>query len=236
MSQAAIKDARSLFHSRSFGVLSTISAHVKGYPFGSVVPYCADGGNRATILISTIAQHTKNIKADPRCSLTTMPENDDVQANSRLCIIGDMEKLPEGNDHVIERYYRHFPQSKGYHEAHDFSFYRLRPVQIRYIGGFGNINWLSPADFDLENPFDGEPETYITDHMNHDHREDLIAYCQYYKGLNVSEEQIRMAGIDAHGFDVFIADKKVRFDFDSPVNNAGEARAALVAMSKKAKS
>jgi len=35
-----VRTARELLLQRSFGVLSTISLDVPGYPFGSVTPYC----------------------------------------------------------------------------------------------------------------------------------------------------------------------------------------------------
>ena len=56
----------------NFGVLSTISVDVEGYPFGSVTPYCMDRMSRPIIYISPIAQHTKNIVADSRVSLTVI--------------------------------------------------------------------------------------------------------------------------------------------------------------------
>ncbi|MEL7147225.1 MAG: DUF2470 domain-containing protein [Bacteroidota bacterium] len=235
MSQEVINNAQELYNSRSFGLLSTISVKLDGYPFGSVVPYCLDAMGNAVILISTIAQHTKNLIADPRCSLTILKENNDVQAHSRLCIIGDMQKLPNEDNAVIDRYYRHFPQSAGYHEAHDFSFYRLQPASVRYIGGFGNIHWLAPKDFQTENPFDGKSEQYIVDHMNDDHQKDLISYCKHYFQFEPHPDQIRMVGIDAHGFDVFAGDRKVRFTFPQPVYTAQEARMALVEMSQISK-
>jgi putative heme iron utilization protein len=56
------------------GVLSTHSVHLQGYPFGSVVPFCLDNQGRIVILISELAQHTKNIKQDSRCSLLVFAE------------------------------------------------------------------------------------------------------------------------------------------------------------------
>src|SRR6185503_7503111 len=53
--------ARTLLLNESFGVLSTISLDLPGYPFGSIVPYCVDELCRPIIYISHIAQHTKNI-------------------------------------------------------------------------------------------------------------------------------------------------------------------------------
>ena len=77
--------ARQLFLQQSFGVLSTISLDVPGYPFGSITPYCADRQGYPIIYISYIAQHTRNILADPRVSLTVFENNtgsDDVQARA----------------------------------------------------------------------------------------------------------------------------------------------------------
>src|SRR5438270_2855754 len=84
--------ARRLLLEQSFGVLSTISLDVPGYPFGSITPYCVDQQCRPVIYISTIAQHTRNILADPRVSLTVFDSNgssDDVQARGRLTFIAN---------------------------------------------------------------------------------------------------------------------------------------------------
>ena len=86
------KAARELFLQQSFGVLSTMSIDVPGYPFGSVAPYCADAQSRPVIYISQIAQHTRNILADSRLSLTVVDNNadsDDVQARGRVTLIAN---------------------------------------------------------------------------------------------------------------------------------------------------
>ncbi|MFT7035216.1 MAG: putative heme iron utilization protein [Cyclobacteriaceae bacterium] len=236
MSIESINDARRLFNSKSFGILSTLSLKLEGFPFGSVVPYCLDNEGMAVVLISTIAEHTKNISNDDRCSITIIMDDEDVQSNGRLCVIGNMELLSPLESDVRERYYRHFPNSKTYNTAHDFFFYRLRPISLRYIGGFGKIYWFDPSDFQINNPFRGKVEIGITDHMNKDHQKDLVSYCEHYKKMPmVLNANFRMVGIDSLGFDLFVNDKKVRFDFEQPVNNALDAREALVALSKGAK-
>jgi len=235
MMQESIDDARNLLNTKDFGILSTLSLKLGGFPFGSVVPYCLDGEGMPVILISTIAEHTKNILHDNRCSITVISENTDVQANGRLTVIGNMEAITDEKD-VSERYYRHFPKSKAYGNTHNFSFYRLRPIAIRFIGGFGAIHWLEVSDFLFKNPFHGEGEVSIVDHMNADHHKDLLSYCTFYKRMTIKpEDTVRMAGIDGFGFDIFVNDQKVRFTFDQAISNAGEARAAMVGLSKGAK-
>jgi heme iron utilization protein len=147
MSKEAIVNAATLIKSKQDGVLSTLSVKLEGFPFGSVVPYCLDNAGWPVVLISTIAEHTKNIKADNRCSLTIVMDGEHVQANERICLIGHMEELLSTEKEVMERYYVQFPKSRSYDATHNFSFYRLAPVSIRYIGGFGQIHWFTPEEF-----------------------------------------------------------------------------------------
>src|SRR5262245_52832421 len=88
--------ARSLFLSRSFGVLSTISLDVPGYPFGSLTPYCVDRAGNPVIYTSFIAQHTKNFLADSKVSLTVVEaatDSTDIQAYGRVTCIGDVQRI-----------------------------------------------------------------------------------------------------------------------------------------------
>ena len=236
MKPEVLQQARKLIYAQHFGILGTISAKLEGFPFGSVVPYCLDDKGRPVVLISTIAQHTRNIVRDDRCSLTITMGEDDIQAKGRICLIGHMKKVDDDLEEVKARYYRHFPHSRGYNTAHDFSFYVLDPISVRYIGGFGAIHWIEPDQFLTDNPFYGKGEQRIVDHMNEDHRHNLAGYLSHFKGIAVGEEEkVRMAGIQADGFAVFIGKKKFWFEFDQPVRTAVEAREALVAMARATK-
>ena len=230
-----INSARSLLNDMSFGVLSTHSKKLEGYPFGSLTPYCLDGMGRPVVLISALAEHTQNISNNKRVALTISKAKAPVQTNPRISIIGNMEALPETEQAVQERYFRHFPDSRMYFEALDFSFFRLQPVQVRFIKGFGAIHWLEVSEFLSPNPFQDNGEIRILEHMNEDHEKDLIKYCEYYKDRPIGpEDQIRMVGIDGFGFDVFVNAQKIRFDLKQPISNAKEAREALVALSQGA--
>lgn len=232
MSQEAISAARALVNSNDYGILSTLSVKLGGFPFGSVAPYCLDGEGMPVVLISTIAQHTINITADSRCSITIMHHSTNVQAKGRLVFTGNMELVGEEEEAVAERYFRHFPDSRSYSQTHNFSFYRLRPISVRYIGGFGAIHWFEPEDVLSANPFHGAGEDRVVEHMNADHHSDLVLYCTHYKGMTISEQDsVRMVGIDAFGFDVFVNAQKVRFEFEEPAATAADARARMVALS-----
>jgi heme iron utilization protein len=220
--------SRRLLLEESFGVLSTISLDVPGYPFGSVAPYCVDEQCRPIIYISGIAQHTRNIVADPRVSLTVVERSDgsdDVQAQGRITCLANAHQVSDTDSAVRERYFRYFPSSRQYSQTHDFTFFRLEFVRIRFIGGFGQIFWVEPGEFMTTNPFSGVQESRIVEHMNNDHSDALRRYAGGADAV--------MAGIDGDGFDLLTAGKKVRVEFDSPVRNMEEARQALVEMAKR---
>ncbi len=224
-------EARALLLQNYQGVLSTLSVDIPGYPFGSVVPYCLDRDGYPVILISRIAQHTKNVLADPRASLITIEQGvDDVQLGGRLTWVADVTPLEGGAiEAAAERYYRYFPQSQDFHKVHDFDFYRLEPVRIRYIGGFGKIHWITPEKIVLTTPFSAEQERDMIEHMNRDHTAAMRKYCAD-AGVETDNEDPRMVGIDAEGFHLRIGSRIVRFGFAEPVNTPEDVRKRLVAM------
>ncbi len=172
-------EARALLSAAYQGVLSTHSQDMPGFPFGSVAPYCLDADGCPLLLISDIAQHTKNLRADARCSFIVMQGGEDIQAGARLTLVGDCRPLPPENvEAAAARYYRYFPEARDFHRTHDFHFFRLVPARCRYIGGFGRIHWLAADAVLRANPFTAEREAGIVGHMNDDHADALRHYCQ----------------------------------------------------------
>jgi putative heme iron utilization protein len=240
------KEALQFLRTTHNGVLSTLSNQFEGYPFGSVAPFVLDHSGQPIVLISTIAEHTKNIIANPKVSLLVLAGMDDLQANARLTLLGEATIIDKSGAHLRARYLRYFPQAAGYFDMHDFHFYRISITQVRYIAGFGKMGWLTANDFSkagshLEATTEStlaEQESAIIEHMNADHSASLIAYCQHFHGLSVDKAQ--MLGIDSDGFDVQAikdaTEKRLRFNFDHPIHDALTARTALVAMSKAAAS
>jgi putative heme iron utilization protein len=216
--------ARDLLLRESFGVLSTISLDVAGYPFGSVTPYGVDRLCRPVIYISPIAQHTRNIVADSRVSLTVVEttDSDDVQAHGRVTCIANAVQIDDRD--AAERYFRHFPSSRQYDRTHAFTFFRLDLVRVRFIGGFGQIFWVDPGEFSAPNPFSAAEEVRIIEHMNQDHGEVL---------QRLVGSRCEMVGIDAEGFDILQGDHKIRIPFAAPVLTMEDARRAFVEMARR---
>jgi heme iron utilization protein len=224
--------ARRFVRGQHSGVLSTVSQRVEGFPFGSVAPFILDHSGCPVILISTLAEHTKNIAADPRVSLIVQPYSPDMQVAGRVTVLGHARRLEEKSA-LGPRYLRFHPQAEDYFAMHDFSFYRIEPVRIRYIGGFGRIHWVEPAQYLLQEGQLMHQETDILTHMNHDHADNLRAYCRHVHAVDPARAE--MIGIDPDGFDVRADQQLLRFDFTAPVLDAEQARLALVAMARAAR-
>ncbi|RRV66512.1 HugZ family protein [Stutzerimonas stutzeri] len=235
MSAEARKHARQLLLKEYRGVLSTHSQAMPGFPFGSVVPYCLDATGWPLILISRIAQHTRNLKADGRCSLLVGERAaEDVQAASRLTLLAEARQLDDAAtvEAAAQRYYSYFPESQDYHRVHDFDFWVLKPVRWRYIGGFGAIHWLDQVA--LVNPFAaeaGEVERGMVEHMNDDHAAAIAHYVEQ-AGLP-RESAARMTGIDSEGFHLRIGQALHWLAFPEPCATPGAVRQALVAMARR---
>ncbi|MEQ1438542.1 DUF2470 domain-containing protein [Fontimonas sp. SYSU GA230001] len=228
------RDARTLYARNLQGILSTVSLELPGYPFGSVVAFSTDQRNRPVILISDLAQHTKNVKADPRVSLTLIEGGDDIQAAGRLTLVGNVVPVTDNLAETAERYYRRFPHAIDYHRAHDFAFYRIEPVKLRYIGGFGKIHWLNADELCVVNPFPSGVEASMIEHMNSDHASALIGYCRLH-GIEPRGLQPRLSAIDSEGFDLMLDKRLLRIAFEHPVRSAGEVRSAMVALALHAR-
>jgi len=231
---SATLEARKFLRTTRSGVLSTHSARFEGYPFGSIAPFVLDHEGNPLILISTIAEHTKNIRKDPHVSLIAFdPATSDMQAGARLTLLGEAGVSDKQDGALRARYLRHFPMAEQYFDMHDFLFHRIKIRHARYIGGFGNIHWITGDELRPPSNSLAQQETAILDHMNVDHVDSLIAYCRHVHGIEVNEAA--MIGIDVDGFDMRADDKLLRFDFDNPVINPQEARSALVALSAAAR-
>jgi len=227
-----LSDAKNLFLNHMVAVLSTHSVDVPGFPFGSIVPFCTDQLMYPVILISRLAQHTKNIQADNRVSLFVSNSEqvgyDDVQTCSRLTVLAKT-KLINDRD-AINRYNRYYPDAASFHLNLDFDYYRLIPEKVRYIGGFGAIHWVDSDSFFSLNPFSEDQEKDIIAHMNADHADTFSRFCEIISLPVPRELAAEMVGVDANGFHLRIGHKLARIEFPQAVSSPMGVRDALVAL------
>ena len=233
--------SRTLLHLSSVATLSTISRKQAGFPFGSLMPYALDAAGRPLFLISAMAMHTQNLKADPRASLfVTQPVADgDVLGAARVTVIGNVLQLAEDERaEAREIYLKAHPNSQYWVDFTDFAFFRLEPVEIYYVGGFGVMGWVTASDYAVAQPDPlANVAQGILDHMNADHAGALVLLTRVHAGLEA--ESATMTSVDRLGFHVraqtAVGVKGARISFLREVLTPGDTRAVLVEMVKQAR-
>src|ERR1700722_16285006 len=218
--------ARTLVHLTRVGSISTLSRKQPGFPFGSVMPYGLDEHGRPIFLISTMAMHTQNLKADPRSSLlVTQDEADgDPLGASRVTLVGNVLPVPEAEIPGARKVYlERQPNSKYWVDFEDFSFYRMDVVDTYYVGGFGVMSWGAASEY-------GRSQA--------DHKDSLLLLARKIAGFEGQEAT--MTAVDRLGFNLRMKTqegmKGARIAFPREVRNSGEAPNGLGEMGRQARS
>ncbi|GAB4061025.1 HugZ family protein [Uliginosibacterium sediminicola] len=191
-------EVATLLHSAEHATLATQSQQLPGYPYATAVPCVTDAAHCPILFVSLLAEHTRNLLADARSSLSLVaPEHGSVQAAPRLSLIGDCRPI-DAPPLLVDRYLRYQPEAAQY-LALDFRFFRLQPLRLRYIGGVGRMGWLEADDWQALDTLTLEDEA------------------QLLRALSAElPEHIRLLGIDCYGLDCSLHGQRQRHRFALP--------------------
>lgn len=144
-----VRVARELVAQAKMATLSTLALRPRGYPFGSLVAVAADDAGRPLLLLSKLAEHAKNLAADPRASLlVTGGDGASPLAEPRVTVLGTCKPLEAADlDAARARYLDVHPEAAQWAAFADFSFYRLEPEDVRLVAGFGRMEWIDPSSY-----------------------------------------------------------------------------------------
>jgi len=224
--------ARRLLRREQRGVLAT---SMRGAPYASLVLIAADVDASPLLLLSDLAQHTRNIASDPRVSLLIDGTAGlwDPLTGPRLTVIGQARAVEDPRR--LARFTAHHPTSTVYSGFADFRLYRVAVERGHLVAGFGRIHWIEGRDLlfaaDAAALAAAEPE--ILSHMNQHHADAIADYAGGLLGR--ARADWRMTGIDPEGADLWRDGETARLDFPVPVLTPAAARAALVELSRKAR-
>jgi len=229
--------ARHLVRGRDKAILATLArpdTPEAGAPYASLVQIAFDHDGAPLLLISGLADHTKNLLNDKRVSLLF----DGTQGRAepltgpRVSLMG--VAAPTTDERHARRYLARFPAAEMYASFKDFSFWRVAPGRAHQVAGFGKIQWFE--NFAIEAaPALIDAETDIVAHMNADHADAVQLYA---KLAGESGDGWLMTGIDPEGADIRRPETgtAARVKFDKRVTDAETARVELVRLVKRARS
>jgi putative heme iron utilization protein len=129
-----------LLHRVPLAALATQSARLAGYPFASAVAFAPDEGHRPVLLVSRLAEHSRNLEQDSRASLMLVRPLDGGEL-ARATLVGEIAPCP-ATPELIARYLRFQPDARRLLELGDFGFVRLDARRIQVIGGFAQAGWI----------------------------------------------------------------------------------------------
>ncbi|WP_437641977.1 HugZ family protein [Sorangium sp. So ce854] len=234
---------RTLAERARVATLCTLARDPAGYPYGSLVTVAVDAHGRPLLLLSALAEHTGNLKARPEASLLIAEPAEgrlDPLALGRMTLIGPCRPL-EGAEAAAARttFLAAHPRASYYVDFTDFSFCRLDPVSIRYVGGFGRMSWIEADAYAAAEPDPLAPDAArILEHMNTDHADAVLAYAKVLAGIK-DATGATMTSVDRYGFELDVitpaGPKAARLPFDAPVTTTDEVRKAMVALVREAR-
>ncbi|SAK73666.1 HugZ family pyridoxamine 5'-phosphate oxidase [Caballeronia ptereochthonis] len=204
-----------LLHRVPEGTLATHSREPRGFPYPTALPFALTANHMPMLLISHLAEHTRNLQADPRAGfLVAHAAQGGVLEGQRLTMLGRFAPvLPEASGELARRYLRYHPEAGRYLELGDFCFWVMSLERMRYIGGFGAMGWLAGDELDSLAPLSYEDEASL---------------CEYFDAYPGRPENLQLLGIDRYGCDLLLGGTRNRFTFDKPRLTTEELKSALI--------
>jgi hypothetical protein len=221
-------EARRLLRAARVGTLAT---SLDGQPFASLVTPACDGDLSLLLLLSDLSEHTRHLRAEPRCSVLVAgaPETANPQTAPRVTVTGLAETVA---DQALKAHYLSIhPYAAMYAEFTDFSLWRIRPLGALYVGGFARAARLRAAELTPDPAAVtaiAAAETGIMAHCNADHSDALAA-------IAGSADGWRMVAVDVDGFDLAAGERVIRIHWASPVADAKGVRDELVRLARVAR-
>ena len=217
--------ARRLLRNRDRAALAT---SLGGAPYASLVLVATDLDASPLLLLSDLAQHSRNIAFEPRVSLLldATEGHPDPLAGPRLTVLGRAEAVDDRR--LLARFTARHPSASLYAGFADFRLYRVAVDRGHLIAGFGRIEWIEASEllFAPDTRALAAAEPSIIAQSNEAHADAIAVYAQRLFGR--ADTGWRMTGIDPEGIDLRRAGETARVDFPSPVLTPEAARAAVV--------
>jgi heme iron utilization protein len=207
-----------------------------GAPYVSLVMLAVDHDAAPLLLLSDLADHTRNFARDPRVSLLLDGTHGMASplAGARATLMGRIERVTTA--HQLTRYIARHQDASGFAGFADFNLYRVAVERAHLVQGFGKIHWIEAADVlwpgAAERPL-AEAEADVVAHMNEDHRDAVQLYAT--RLLGQPEADWRLTGIDPEGADLQAGKARARLWFEKSVDDAEGARVELVRLVKRAR-
>ncbi|XP_073040205.1 uncharacterized protein [Primulina eburnea] len=228
---------RNLMEQARFAHLCTVMSRMhhrrEGYPFGSLVDFAADPIGHPIFSFSPLAIHTRNLLADPRCSLVVQIPGWSGLSNARVTIFGDVYPLPEDQQEWAHKQYMSKHQQGPSQQWGNFFYFRMQNISsdIYFIGGFGTVAWVDVKEYEAL-----QPDKIAVDGGEQNLKELNALFSKPLKVVLSKEAEVddaALISIDSRGVDIRVRQgtqfniQRISFEQGRIVETLEEAKAAL---------
>ncbi len=234
------EEARTLVSQMSVGYLATVGED--GDPWCSLVVYGPTGDGDPVLLVSSMAEHGRNLLHDPRASLAINDPSlpGDPLDRPRITLAGRAVR-PEGEraDAALDAHAAAVPGAMLYAGWDDFTLWVLEVDRIRWVGGFASMATVSHDEYRAAEPDPTAPiAAKSVAHLNKDHADGLLLIAREIAGARGAVSAV-CTGIDRYGIDLSCTgagqSAAARALFDEPLQTAKDVRPATVALVQRAR-
>lgn len=236
---SAAEEARTIAVSTNTGTLATLTS--AGDPWASFVTYGLLGG-APVLCVSNLAEHGRNLAADPRASIAIVAPTTDTDplASGRITLAGVVER-PAG-DELAQARQAHLdavPAAKYYLDYSDFTLWVLRVARVRWVGGYGRMDSADAASYASAQPDPVKPVAAgAVEHLNADHADSLVAMARKLGGYP-DTVTATCTGADRYGLDLRVTAERgvayTRIGYAKPIDSIDELRMATVELARRAR-
>lgn len=213
---------------------AALATSLHGAPFASLVLVAADLDASPLLLLSDLAQHSRNIAFDPRVSvlLDGTEGHADRLDGPRLTLLGQAEAIADRR--LLARFTARHPSSAIYAGFADFRLYRLVVERGHLVAGFGRIEWIDGAELlfagDTIAVAAAEPAMLAQINQDRDALDILVRQLAERPGNGW-----QATGIDPEGIDLRRDGDSARLDFPAPATTSQALREALASLAQQSR-
>jgi heme iron utilization protein len=213
---------------------AALATSMLGAPYASLVLLATDLDATPLLMLSDLAQHSRNIAFDPRASLLLdgTEGHADRLDGPRLTLLGRAEAVVDGR--LLSRFTARHPSSSLYASFADFHIYRFVVERGHLVAGFGRIEWIDGTDllFAPDTAALAAAEPAIVAQLNQNHAAAIDRWAR--QSLGRDETGWRLTSIDPEGANLRCGSDTARLDFPAPSLTGEAVSAALFALAEKA--
>lgn len=232
--------ARTLLAQSRTGALASLSEN--GSPWASLVMYGLLDDGTPALLLSTLAEHGRNLERDARASLmVAAPQSSpDPLASGRVTLAGRVTR-PSGacEAEAHAACLAAMKSAKVFAEFGDVSLWTLEIERVRWVGGYGTMGSADAAAYAAAAPDPtAEIAAHAVSHLNEDHADALLLMAQQLGGYP-DALRAHCTSIDRYGLDLAVGTPRgvapIRIGFAEPATAPDGLRAATVELTRRAR-